>query len=249
MISHTYSFDRNFEVCLADTPESKSLHYNIRYQVYCDEMGYENKERFPEQLEHDPWDNRAVHFLVRHKPSGDWVGALRLVIGNHQLPFQELCTLEREMTYSEFQQSAELSRLCVLKDVRRLSAQKFAPYGMCYEENRSLDSPNVKMIYSYRNMGLSIMWGLLRAAALYCKDKGMQNLYLLAAPALVHTIRKEGFTLEQIGEPCEHRGTRLPLQWEVTNILANPMWQKDYQSDYWLFSNWVKNNRMSLKSA
>ncbi len=36
-------FDDHFEVFLADTRESKEIHYSIRYQVYCEEMGFENK--------------------------------------------------------------------------------------------------------------------------------------------------------------------------------------------------------------
>jgi putative PEP-CTERM/exosortase system-associated acyltransferase len=237
MITDNFSFDRNFEVFLANTPESKALHYHIRYQVYCDEMGYEDKERFPDQLEIDDWDNRAVHFIVLHKQSGSWVGALRLVLNDNRLPFQDFCSLENEINPVDFLQSAELSRLCVLKDVRRYSAKKFAPYGMCYEEDRSgLESPNVKMLYSHKNMGLSIMWGLLHAAAQYCDDRHTNNLYLLVAPALVYTIKKEGFCLEQIGEPCEHRGTRLPFQWSVADVLANPMWKKDYKAGFRLFS-------------
>ncbi|MBS3963093.1 MAG: GNAT family N-acetyltransferase, partial [Methylomonas sp.] len=67
-------FDSNFEVVLADTFESKLINYNIRYQVYCDEMGFEDKDVFPDEIEFDEWDKNSVHFLVRHKSSENWLG-------------------------------------------------------------------------------------------------------------------------------------------------------------------------------
>ena len=41
-------FDHNYEVLLANTEESKNIHYKLRYQVYCDEMRFEDKNKFPD---------------------------------------------------------------------------------------------------------------------------------------------------------------------------------------------------------
>ncbi|MGZ8186120.1 MAG: GNAT family N-acyltransferase, partial [Methylobacter sp.] len=77
-------FDDHFEFFLADTDESKEIHYSIRYQVYCEEMGFENKDDFPLEQEFDEYDNHSTHFIVRHKPTGHWVGAMRLIFKNGQ---------------------------------------------------------------------------------------------------------------------------------------------------------------------
>ena len=60
-------FDQHYEVLLADTPKSKAIHYGIRYQVYCEEMGFENKADFPQEQEFDHYDDHAAHFIVRTK--------------------------------------------------------------------------------------------------------------------------------------------------------------------------------------
>jgi N-acyl amino acid synthase of PEP-CTERM/exosortase system len=80
-------FDNNFEVFLADTPESKAIHYSIRYQVYCEEMGFENKDNFPLEQEFDEYDSQSTHFIVRTRLTGHWVGAIRMVFNtDHFLP-------------------------------------------------------------------------------------------------------------------------------------------------------------------
>ena len=60
-------FDQHYEVLLADTPESKAIHYSIRYKVYCEEMGFENKDNFHQKQEVDNYDQHSVHFIVRTK--------------------------------------------------------------------------------------------------------------------------------------------------------------------------------------
>lgn len=243
------SFDSDFEVFLADTPESKVLHYHIRYQVYCDEMGFEDKEKFSNELEFDQWDTHSVHFLVRHKRLGHWVGALRLVLPDKQLfPFERHSKLEKKISREQYFQSVELSRLCVLKEVRRFSARKFAPYGLA-EEGTILDSSNVTVLQNYKNLGLTVMWGLLSAAALYCTQSNISSLYLLVTPALASAIRKEGFCLEQIGEPCQHRGQRIPLRWKIDDVIANPLWEGDYKNGFDLFSDRFANDVDYLKMA
>lgn len=243
MIENDHSFDGNFEVFLADTPESKALHYNVRYQVYCDEMGFEDKEKFPDQLEFDQWDNHSVHFLVRDKRLGHWVGALRLVLPDrYSFPLEHHCTLEKKISHSQYLQSVEMSRLCVLKEVRRFSARRYAPYGVVEQESSVIESSKVRALHNYKNLGLTVMWGLLRAAASYCTRSNFHDLYLLVAPALVYAIQKEGFSVKQVGNPCEHRGQRVPLQWKIDNVVANPLWEKDYKREYGLYSNCFEND-------
>ena len=98
MITQMHSFDTNFEVFLADTPGSREIHFNLRYQVYCEEMGFEDKDRFPDQMESDEWDDCAVHFLVRHRYTGQWLAAMRLVYHKDSaFPFEEKSRLDEKI--------------------------------------------------------------------------------------------------------------------------------------------------------
>lgn len=249
-MTNEHSFDRNFEVFLADTPESKVLHYNIRYQVYCDEMGFEDKEMFPDQQEWDQWDkNHSVHFLVRDKHHGHWVGALRLVLPDkYSLPFESHCKLEKKISNDQYGHSVELSRLCVLKEVRRFSAKRFAPYGILEEDN-ILENSNVTVLHNYKNLGLVLTWGLIRSVALYCRQNNRKDLYLLVAPALAYAIRKVGFSADQIGEPCSHRGKRIPLKCNIENIMANSLWKNDYKNGFSVYSALLENDFAHQKWA
>jgi N-acyl amino acid synthase of PEP-CTERM/exosortase system len=250
MTANNHSFDSNFEVFLADTPESKALHYNIRYQVYCDEMGYENKDKFTDEQEYDQWDmNHSVHFLVRDKHRKHWVGAMRLVLPDkNALPLEQHCTLKEKISRDQYQQSLELSRLCVLKEVRRFTAKKFAPYGILTEENVPENS-NVTVLHNYKNLGLTLMWGLFRAMTLYCNENNVKDLYMLVSPALAYAIRKEGFSVEQVGKACRYRGKRIPYKCNIANVVENAMWKKDYKNGFSLCSDMLEEDSAYLKRA
>lgn len=242
MIPDKQSFDSGFEVFLADTLESKQIHYNLRYQVYCDEMGFEDKNAFPEQMEFDEWDNHAVHFIVRHKASGHWVGGLRLVFNKKKtFPFEKLIIPYQEITQADRQVSAELSRLCVLREARRFTSRRLAPYGLP-DRDEIQTSEKVVSFYNFKNHTRSLMWGLIRAALLYSVEKEeLTHWYLLIGPALACFTRREGFEMLQIGDSCEHRGLRTPYQMKLKDILANPFWNKDYKQHYSLYSDLEKD--------
>lgn len=231
MISEKHSFDNCFEVFLADTPESKRIHYNLRYQVYCDELGYEDKELFPQQLEFDEWDQHAVHFMVRHRFTGQWLGALRVVSPHrHTFPFEEKCEAGQPLAAAEYRNAIEISRLCVLREARR-----FAPRIMSQTEPDP--ASNVKYLNTLRQQSRSIMWGLYRAAVDYSVEQGIEHWFILVAPALAYAVKKQGFEMHQVAEPCEHRGLRTPYRLEVGHILQNPLWEEDYQIGYRRYSD------------
>lgn len=82
-------FDNEFEVVIADTDESRSINYNLRYRVYCLETQFEDPKKYKSGLEFDDFDrnSNAVHFLVRSRSSRKWVAAMRLVKGSRdELP-------------------------------------------------------------------------------------------------------------------------------------------------------------------
>ncbi len=231
-----HSFDSCFEVFLADTEESRRIHYNLRYQVYCEEMGFEDKEQYSQQMEFDEWDRHSVHFLVRHRYSGQWLGALRVVYPYRAtFPFEEKCVLDATLTARQYAQSIEISRLCVVKEARRFAPKNGLAHGASAELD-SRDAGNVRSFYDYKNQCRSIMWGLYRAALVYSRDHGIKNWFILVTPSLAHCVRREGFEMRQVGGACNHRGQRIPYTLNVDDILENPFWNNGYQCDYRKFS-------------
>ena len=239
MISQKKTFDSNFEVFLADTLESQEIHYNVRYKVYCEEMGFEDKELFPNQMEFDEYDSKSVHFLVRHKWSGQWIGAMRLILSDDGNPFpmEQWCELNEELTSSRYRHSVELSRLCVLKETRRFSAKNLISNATgSRDEINNEEKSNIRLLNQHKNLGLTNMWGLLRAASKYCAAKKIDDLFLFVTSALAFSIRKQGFVLDQLGEPAEHKGKRVPFLWKNSNLLVSSMWETDFIEDLHIFS-------------
>ncbi len=228
-------FDDYFEVFLADTAKSKEIHYSIRYQVYCEEMGFENKDKFPKKLENDDYDNHSVHFIVRHKHTGAWVGAMRLIFKNNQaLPVEKLCNLDEPIGYNRSFRSVELSRLCLVREIRKRITDLNSPHGIT-DENKIISTDNVKPLYNHYRNGRSIVWGLLRAATEYGYHNDIQKCYFLMTKALAKIIRKGGLTLQDIGPSCYHNGERYPFRMNVAETYRNRIWH-DYRNGYRLFS-------------
>ncbi len=189
------------------------------------------KDAFPEQMEFDPWDESSVHFIVRHKASGDWLGGVRLVTSiNSSFPFEEWNEPYQKLKDSERKQAFEMSRLCIVKEARRFSSKRFAPYGL--PDEVSEESNKVTSIFNFKNQSSSLMWGLIRAAGLYSAESGITDWYFLVTPALAHLLKRGGLDLRQIGDACEHRGLRVPHQLSVESVLNNPLLRESYKADY-----------------
>jgi len=230
-------FDNHFEVFLADTRESKELHYSIRYQVYCEEMGFENKDDFPLEQEFDDHDQHSAHFIVRHKQTGQWVGAMRLIFQKGQiLPIQQYCTLQTEMVKKDVKRSAEISRLCVVKEVRRGFVEIDPPNGIEDENEAIKETNNIRLLHDTKKINRKIIWGLLNAATEYCHSNKIENWYFITTAALAKVLRKGGFNMLNIGEPCYHNGERYPFKKDVVDTYHNETWRKNFNTGYRIFS-------------
>ena len=183
-------FDNHFEVILADNDFSRSLNYQVRYQVYCLEEGFENAARFQTREERDAWDDNSAHFLVRSKQTNEWVAAMRMVIPKSgALPIEDMCDIHPTVRPSlSGESAAEISRICVVNTYRRNSQDK---------QSRVRKS--------------MILKGLLSAAAQYSQENDIRNWYFLTSPGLARIISYMNVQLIKVGAACEHRGTRYPF--------------------------------------
>lgn len=240
-------FDDHFEVFLADTQESKAIHFSIRYQVYCEELGFENKADFPLEQEYDAYDDRSIHFIVRHKDTGAWVGAMRLIFKNNQpLPMEKNCNLDEHIEYSNSYQSVELSRLCLVKEIRRRLTDIDPPLGITEYSNEIDETDNVKSFYNHHRNSRSTIWGLLHAATEYGYNNNIQKCFFLTTNALARVIRKGGLSLLNIGAPCYLNGERYPFKMNVVETYHCEIWNS-YKNGYRHFS--ALNLPEKLKAA
>jgi N-acyl amino acid synthase of PEP-CTERM/exosortase system len=242
-----YMFDEHFEIFLANDQASKAIHYSIRYQVYCEEMGFEDKSRFPMGQEKDDYDDDAVHFIVRHKASKHWVGAMRLILKKEiELPIESNAKLDQDIPPFQLSQSVELSRLCVIKELRR-SGHSAESQNAPLNEELPTHSSTLNLLRDQYTNSRKIIWGLVHTAAAYCHENNISTCYFFSTDALAKILRKMGLNLHLIGDACDHNGRRYPFKTDIEEAYFNEAWGDNFKTGYKMFH--VPSKKYSAKIA
>jgi len=213
---------KTFEVVLADDQWSRHIHYQLRYQVFCLETGYEDPDQFPDGEEKDEWDDDAAHFLVQEKDTGQWVAAMRLVLPSAKnLPFERRVSIESSLRRDQ-RRSAEISRLCMVGHYRRRLQGRVMPCSSSLPTNRKSVSQEERaqseMVKQQRTA--EILQVLLRAAVTVSYERAIGYWYMLTTRALAKIL---GYVLpmnlQLAGPPCSHRGERYPFLVDVEQVM------------------------------
>ena len=119
-------FDRYFEMVPATSDELKNEVYKLRYQVYCIEHEFENCEQYPNGLEFDEYDQKSVHYLIRHRKSGDYAATTRLILPDASnleklFPLELYCEIDNFEVMQPINRRhlGEVSRFCVSKTFKK----------------------------------------------------------------------------------------------------------------------------------
>ncbi len=108
----------NLKVKIARTEEDLNEAFRLRYEIFGEELGYINKNNFPDRVEKDNFDDleTTTNFVV--KKNSETIGTVRL-IENVGLPFN----IEQYVDIDDLKKDeniniAEASRFCVRKNER-----------------------------------------------------------------------------------------------------------------------------------
>jgi len=204
------TFHRYFELVPAATKQLQNEAFKIRYEVYCEELGYEDPERFADQLEQDDFDKHSLHYLLRHKSSQEFAGCVRLAMvdSNTALPFEFTCG---DSLYLDTARPSdlpsntcvEISRLAIRSQFRRTRRGQENPYP--------IDVPKTGAYRGITNYPL-ITYGLYTACFASALHHNFDNVFVMMEPRLERRLRIVGIKFEQIGIPVEHRGLRAPYR-------------------------------------
>jgi N-acyl amino acid synthase of PEP-CTERM/exosortase system len=206
------AFRHYFRVVPATSVQLRDAVYRIRYAVYCEELGWEPKAQFPDGREKDAYDDRALHCLLQHRPSGRYIGCVRLVLvqpsdSGAAFPFERVCG---DRLYPDAmaplaarrEELGEISRLAVISQFRRRRGEQGTPEGMPAEEPSRRETE--------RRMAPHVALCLSLAAAASGLRCGLTGVFALMEPRLRKRLGAFGFHFQQIGEPVPHRGLRIP---------------------------------------
>ena len=199
MLEHEYDF------YLADTDEGKSIHFGLRYQVYCLREKYEDPIRNPNYLEQDEYDDRSVHFIARSRITGEWLGAMRLIVGPAQsLPVSKFSSLHAaDFSHADWKRVAEASRLCTVLPRNSRSNSTAGTVGA------SVSGFNSHATFAALSAS-TITVGLIRASRRYSLQHGIVHCFFLVTDSFARLLKRLGMEIEPVGSPCQHRGWRRP---------------------------------------
>lgn len=204
----------------SESEQHKQLSYNIRHQVYCEELGFEPKN--PQRLEQDEFDKHAYHCMIQHKTSGLYAGTVRLIVSSNEsekLPIELYCkeAIERPDLFPDnFARNdiCEISRLAVPAEFRRRKSDNFdgAAVGGI---NKDTYSETELRCFPF------IAVGLYLSATSILLDKNINHCFVMVEPRLARSMRFVGLPFEQIGPVIDYHGKRAPYYVKPTTVRDN----------------------------
>jgi N-acyl amino acid synthase of PEP-CTERM/exosortase system len=205
-----------FNVLPADTPELLDRAYQLRYQVYCRERGYEESGAFPDQRETDLFDNRSVHSLIVSRSDDAVLGTVRLVLADTDargsvFPMQQICRNSRIDRIRPFPLSttAEISRFAISKVARkkpRSGTEQFDCRARRPDEISGIVRP-------------TIVLGLMKAILRMSREHGITDWLAVMEPSLLRLLAGYGIYFQPLGPLVEYHGMRQPCQANVSLLL------------------------------
>jgi N-acyl amino acid synthase of PEP-CTERM/exosortase system len=220
-ISTAYLLDaycRGFQLMAAVDPVLQDAAYRLRHSVYAEDLGWEPLRADGREI--DQFDAQAIHLLVRHLPSDEFVGCVRLirvsaVQPSDPLPFEHVCsglsTGAVPASPAARVSIAEVSRLAIGRKFRRRRGEEGRPAPLSAPDFSG--GPILRFPYILAALYL----GVIAAADMH----GIHRLFVLTEPRLAQHLDRLGVRMLQIGAPVEHRGERIPSMIDVPSALAS----------------------------
>ncbi len=213
------SFKKYFEIVPALSETQRNAAYNIRHQVYCEDLKFEAEKT--SKLETDEYDTQALHLLIKDIRTNKFIGCTRLVFTrpvdpDYPLPFEKLCTSTIDRSILDLKKLprhiiAEVSRLAVISSYRRRKGEHNITNYFTSEDYGSISKPR----FPYVPIGLYI--GTIELARLY----GINYLFVLTEKRLANHFKKLGADIQIIGDPVDHKGMRVPSMMKIDEIIKN----------------------------
>ncbi|WP_334013424.1 PEP-CTERM/exosortase system-associated acyltransferase [Alteromonas sp. S167] len=194
---------------VADTVEKKEQVFNIRHQVYCQELGFEPVRE--NEQEFDEFDTFSTHAMIQHLQTGGFAGTVRVVRpleDYQQLPIEKYCLhsiTHKTLNPANFQRAevCEISRLAVPERFRRRNSDKFAGAATGAIDTETYSDTELRCFPF-------IAVGLYMSAASIVISKKIPHTYVMMEPRLARSMGFLGIKFQKIGPTVEYHGLRAP---------------------------------------
>lgn len=217
-------FDQYFDVEPADSPELRDIAYQLRYQVYCTETGFEDAACFPTLREQDVYDWHSTHSLLRHKASGEYAGTVRLILPNpddFRQPFPIEAKAGLYFDLSKVQPSklprqyvAEISRLAITRRFLSRVGDVGQRSGVAIADENGHAQTDEHRRFPH------IILGLYMAVVRMSAEHDISHWYAMMEPSLARLLQRFGIYFQAVGPVMHYRGQRQPYLGAVEDVLA-----------------------------
>ena len=201
-------FSAHFRLLIASKDLISNV-YDIRYQVYCEELAFEPLKASHQEI--DEFDSYSKHCLVQLKRSGDCAGTVRVVSPkqeNELLPIEKYCSFaleNSEIKPSDYKRTevCEISRLAIPVQFRRRRDDKFRGVETGFI---------VHPIYTKNEMRCFpfLAISLYLAAASLAILTNHKHAFVMMEPRLARSMALVGVKFKQLGPVVEYHGKRAP---------------------------------------
>ena len=203
-------FIQEFKFILCINEHQKHKVYRLRYDVYCEELKYEEPTDPTQKLEYDIHDQNSIHCLIEHRRTGLVAGCVRVVIPKtssphplNQLPLQAYGN--KSLTHPDFHPDKlpidsyyEISRLAVNPIFRTKSKDK----SITNIDNDIFFSLEERQLFPLLASGLFITGYSLG------RQLGKIQVFAMMEPSLPRLLALTGFHFTKVGETINFHGRR-----------------------------------------
>ena len=199
------TFTSRFHIVIANTHKLREEVYKIRYKVYCQELNYEREEDFPDGMEHDIYDQRSIHCLLKHRSTQLYAGCVRLILTDPYnedatLPLEKVCRRQLQLDILPRYAFGEVSRLAVTAEFRKRQGET--------QTGPSLSAGASEFSEEERRFFPLIAPSLYLAATSLALEVGLDRVFALMEPRLARHLRRFGIKFQQTGDFVEFHGQR-----------------------------------------
>ncbi len=214
-------FDKYFEMVQAISDDLKNEVYKLRYQVYCIENEFLNPEHYPDDLEFDDFDQHSIHYLIRHRRSGDYAATVRLILPDANnpeklFPLEQLCEIDNDAVMQPIDKRhlGEVSRFCVSKAFkkRKNEVNTSATIGSDRQNYFSLNERR-----TFPHLSLALVACCIKASY----ENDIHYICLITETPWMRFVSALGINLIKIGPLAvgNYQGKRCPAMIKITDML------------------------------
>lgn len=203
--------------------------FQLRYQVYCKEMGFIPKGKFPDCREIDEYDNDAIH-IASYNRDDFILGTVRLVRPtiSQLYPFEYRCKPFSFFRLPERPETAEISRLILTKKIRGVKNRTLQTTAIRQSELEAsvLEDPAQFITASSEMILLSMFREMYRSSI----KNGIRYWYATMEKGLAKQLFRMGFEFIQIGRQADYFGPVMPYVADIRDLEISLKKQNDMVS-------------------